>query len=138
MGLAALKVISPLLRRSSLLLASPAPFWRPRCTWRSVSYHPCFIHLSNARVNSIFTLSSLTLVNSGSRLLCLFFHLPMTWRHAVSVFNLVLFVFGWHLFNVKKKKKVSLYSNLLSSLARRLHLRYVQVVSVPHTLFFVF
>ena len=31
------------------------------------------------KLNSIFTLSSLTLVNSGNPFLCLFFHLPMTY-----------------------------------------------------------
>ena len=70
--------------------------------------HSYFVHLSNARVNQYLHFLSLTLVNSGTLFLCLFFHLPMTlWKeecqdnshvkldlHPLRLFLLLSFVQG--------------------------------------------
>ena len=63
---------------SELANCMPPPLPRPRCPRLSTFSHPYSVHFSNARLTSIFTLSYLTMLNSGTLLLCLFFHLSMT------------------------------------------------------------
>ena len=64
---------------SELADCMPPPLPRLRCTSLSTFF---FIYILSIflmqELTSIFTLSSLTLVNSGTRFLYLFFHLPMT------------------------------------------------------------
>ena len=62
---------------SELANCMPPHLPPPRCTRLSTS-HPYSVHLPNTRIGSIFSLSSLTLVNSGILFHCLFSHLPMT------------------------------------------------------------
>ncbi|MPC08238.1 hypothetical protein E2C01_000816 [Portunus trituberculatus] len=49
----------------------------PHCTRLSSSSHPHSVHLSNARVTNTFNHSYLSLVNSGTSYLLLYFHFPM-------------------------------------------------------------
>ena len=61
---------------SELANCMPPPLPRPRCTRLSTHSHPYSIFLMQELI-SIFTLSSLSLVNSGTLFLFLFFHFPM-------------------------------------------------------------
>ena len=64
---------------SSELANCMPPFllW-PCCTRHSLLLIPILSIFLMQELTSIFTLSSLTLVNSGTLFYCLFFHLPMT------------------------------------------------------------
>ena len=63
---------------SDLANCMPPLLPRPRCTRLASSCHPYSLHLPNAKVIQILSLSSLSLVNSETLSLLLHFHLRMT------------------------------------------------------------
>ena len=63
---------------SSKLNCMAPPLSRPGCTRISTFFIAILSIFLMQKLTSIFTFSSLTLINSGTLFLCLFFHLPMT------------------------------------------------------------